>query len=84
MIEIQMTPEQYLKARSAIRGAAEIRSFAEVGANAGTLSTSQVSMTYEYDGATRLSVNVTARYGMAKFASESTIAKRLQVLLAQV
>lgn len=81
MIEIQISPEQYQKAREVIRTAKEVRSFTEEGASAGSLSTDQVALEYVFDG-DDLHVKVTAKHGMAKFASEDMIKSKLMQLLA--
>lgn len=84
MIKILMTPAQYAAARAALRSHIEVRSYAEDANHiTGSFSTSQVAMAYSYDGA-NLSLDVTAKYGMARFATESTIESKLRALLAQI
>jgi hypothetical protein len=83
LILIPMSQEQYFAARGAIAKSSQVLTHAEATDWTGSFSTRQVAMSYRYDGTT-LSLTVTAKYGMAKFASEEMIRTRLMELLSEV
>jgi hypothetical protein len=82
MIQIAMTPEQYAKARAALCTGSQVRSHIEHGDDAGSFDTPQVSMDYNYAAGT-LTLDVTAKRGMAHFASDEQIKEHLLDLLAK-
>lgn len=84
MIEIAMTPDQYQKARRVIATASEVTSFTEAGANAGSFTTSLVSMTYTYDGTSTLALVVVKKFSYAVMATEGKIKSRLEGLLGRL
>jgi hypothetical protein len=84
LINLPMTPAQYAAARTAIATpGGEVTSHSESGPWSGNFSTAQVSFSYSYDG-TWLHLLVTAKRGLATFASEGTIQKKLQDLLTRL
>lgn len=83
MIQIPMTADRFAKAKAVIESSAEVVSKSESGPQSGSFATGAVGFNYSYDGVT-LCLVVTAKHGLAKFASEDTIKDRLLALLAQV
>jgi hypothetical protein len=78
MITISLTPEQFAKAQSALRSD---KSIVYVGDDKiGSVTTSQISFDYTYDG-TNLSMTISGKHGLAKFASDSTIKEHIEALL---
>jgi hypothetical protein len=85
MISMAMSPAQYAAARAAITDPknTEVTGHSESGEYSGNFRTAQVAFSYSYDG-TWLHLNITAKYGVARLASEATIQGRLQALLARL
>lgn len=84
-MQIPLTPEQYQSALTgleAYRGP-DLKSVT-VDKDVITIQTSQVDLTCLYNGIDSLNVVVTARYGLAKLASDSTIKAHLLDLLGKV
>lgn len=84
MIQIPLTPAQFAAAKAVIESSSEVLSHSESGPASGSFATSQVGMSYSYNGADTLTLSVTARHGLAKFASDDMIRQRVVTLLAQV
>lgn len=87
MIQIPLTPEQY---KTALGHVIQVPQSNELGSyllptegNPGQLVTAQVSLEFTYNNTDTLSVNVFAKRGLAKFASEGTIKAHLVDLLGQ-
>jgi hypothetical protein len=78
-----MTSDQFAKARTAICTSDQVRSHAEHSDAAGCFATSQVAMDYNY-AAGVLTLDVTARHGMARLANDEHIREKLLYLLAKV
>jgi hypothetical protein len=78
-----MTPAMFAKAKAVIESSPDVLSHGESGPQSGSFATSAVGMSYAYDGTT-LCLVVTAKHGLAKFASEDTIKGRLMDLLSEV
>lgn len=83
MIQLAMTPAQFAAAKAVIGSSAEVDFHNVSGPNSGSFATSQVAMSYFYNGAV-LSLSVTAKYGMAHLASEDYIKDRLAMLLGKL
>jgi len=87
MIQLAMSPEQFAKARTAILTSPDVLQHAEHSPMDGTFSTSQVTIDYSYAPsypAGQMALDVTAKHGLARFASENTIKEYIQELLAKV
>ena len=80
MIKIDMTPEQFAKARAAILSSSLVLRHKEATETDGSFDTAQVGIDYSYaDGV--LAVDVTAKRGMARFATEAEIEGHMQAML---
>jgi hypothetical protein len=88
MIQIPLTPGQYQTALGHImqvpQGNDLLSYELPTSEHPGQLVTAQVSLEFTYNGTDTLSVNVFAKRGLAKFASEGTIKAHLIDLLGQV
>jgi hypothetical protein len=84
MIQIPMTPAQFAAAKAAIDGSSEVLSHSASGSQLGSFSTSQVGFSYSYNGVDTMTLYVTAKHGLAKFASDDTIKARLLELLGKL
>jgi hypothetical protein len=79
-----MTPEQFTAARAAILASNQVLTHTETTETEGNFSTSQVALSYSYAAPGLMTLAVTAKHGLVRFASEDTIKQHLQELLAQV
>lgn len=87
MIEINLTPEQFAKARAAILASPAVLQHTEHSPMDGSFSTAQVTIDYSYAASYptgSMVLDVTAKHGLARFASEDEIKKRVEALLPTV
>lgn len=77
VIQFPMTPEQFVKAQKAL----DATTTHAGDSNSGSVVTSQLSFDYDYDG-TNLSMTITAKHGIAKFASDNAIKSHIAEMLA--
>lgn len=79
IITIPLTPEQFLKAQTALDNTAGVSHTGD--GHVGSVHTPELYFSYAYDGTT-FSLTPIAKHGLAKFASDAAIKAHIEALLA--
>ena len=72
-MQIELTPEQYQKLMSKLVEAKDVVLDFSSGPDRGMISTPQVTLSAVYDGSQWLSIEIIAKHGLARFASDNDI-----------
>lgn len=85
IIIIPMRPEQFAKVEDLLKSSKDVRSFELTSPTTGTVTTSQLDFTFDYDGTANMSIELGARHTWeSKLASDGAIKAHLEAMLAQV
>jgi allophanate hydrolase subunit 1 len=81
MIVIPLSPDKFAQVKTELESNKQILNKTETEPNSGTFSTSQVDISYHYNGVDTLDLTVLAKHGAAHFASEDVIKSHITALL---
>jgi hypothetical protein len=83
VLQIPMTPQQYVAARAALSSASSVSQNTVLSTTTGSVKSNQIDFTYSYDGGSMLTLTILARHGLeAKLASDDQIKSHIMKLLA--
>jgi hypothetical protein len=80
MITIPMTAAQYAKARTIVQDSPRLKEVVEESPTKGHFTSNMITAEYNYDGS-NLTLNITAKHGLAKLASDNDIKEHLVTFL---
>lgn len=85
IIEIPMTPAQYIAARLALSAAPSVSKNTVTSTTTGDVKSAQLDFSYSYDGGSLLTMTITAKHGIkAKLADDAELKSHIMEELLEL